>query len=100
MTEGAIPRYIKQDILPDFFKSLWVRRMALDRRNYREVVDTTVELAQKSGIRMAPILRNRHQMVQESTINLIGRLGSSPLMLHLLLELKYLFQLTVVPSSC
>ena len=64
------------------------------------MVDTTVELAQKSGIRMAPILRNRHQMVQESTINLIGRLGSSPLMLHLLLELKYLFQLTVVLSSC
>ena len=27
---------------------------------------------------MTPILRNRHEKVQESTINLIGRIGSSP----------------------
>src|SRR5258708_28784629 len=49
-TEGFTTQYIKQDILPDFFKSFWVRRMALDRRNYRQVVDTTVELAQKAGV--------------------------------------------------
>jgi len=29
--------------------------------------------------RMTPILRNRHEKVQESTINLIGRIGLSPL---------------------
>lgn len=28
--------------------------------------------------RMTPILRNRHEKVQEATINLIGRIGSSP----------------------
>lgn len=49
-TEGVTPQYIKQDILPDFFKSFWIRRMALDRRNYRQVVETTVELAQKAGV--------------------------------------------------
>ncbi|OBZ73801.1 U2 snRNP component prp10 [Grifola frondosa] len=49
-TEGVTPQYIKQDILPDFFKAFWVRRMALDRRNYRQVVETTVELAQKAGV--------------------------------------------------
>ena len=27
---------------------------------------------------MTPILRNRHEKVQEATINLIGRIGSSP----------------------
>lgn len=41
--EGVTPQYIKQDILPEFFKSFWVRRMALDRRNYKQVVETTVE---------------------------------------------------------
>ena len=49
-TEGVTPQYIKSDILPDFFKSFWVRRMALDRRNYKQVVETTVELAQKAGV--------------------------------------------------
>lgn len=49
-TEGVTAEYIKAEILPDFFKSFWVRRMALDRRNYRQVVDTTVELAQKAGV--------------------------------------------------
>jgi splicing factor 3B subunit 1 len=32
--------------------------------------------------RMTPILRNRHEKVQEATINLIGRIGESPTTLH------------------
>jgi hypothetical protein len=48
-TEGVTPAYIKQDILPDFFKSFWVRHMALDRRNYKQVVEMTVELVPKAG---------------------------------------------------
>jgi splicing factor 3B subunit 1 len=49
-TEGVTPNYIREEVLPEFFKAFWVRRMALDRRNYRHVVDTTVELAQKAGV--------------------------------------------------
>ena len=49
-TEGVTPTYIRQEILPEFFKAFWVRRMALDRRNYRQLVETTVELAQKAGV--------------------------------------------------
>ena len=49
-TEGVTPAYIKHDILSDFFKSFWARRMALDRRNYRQVVEATVELGQKAGV--------------------------------------------------
>jgi splicing factor 3B subunit 1 len=45
-TEGVTSAYIEQDILPDFFKAFWVRHMALYRRNYRQVVDATIELAQ------------------------------------------------------
>lgn len=50
MTEGVMPNYIREEVLPEFFKAFWVRRMALDRRNYRHVVDTTVELARKAGV--------------------------------------------------
>ena len=49
-TEGVEPQYIRETILPDFFKAFWVRRMALDRRNYRQLVETTVELANKVGV--------------------------------------------------
>ncbi|KAI0067314.1 hypothetical protein BV25DRAFT_1911963 [Artomyces pyxidatus] len=50
-TEGVTPQYIKQDILPDIFKAFWVRRRALDRRNYSQVVETLAlaRLAQKAG---------------------------------------------------
>jgi len=49
--EGVTPQYYaKQDILSDSFESFWVRMMVLDRRNHRQVVDTTVELARKSGV--------------------------------------------------
>jgi hypothetical protein len=34
-------------VLPEFFKNFWVRRMALDRRNYKQLVETTVEIANK-----------------------------------------------------
>ena len=48
-TEGVAPSYVRDEILPDFFKSFWVRRMALDRRNYKQLVETTEELAKKVG---------------------------------------------------
>lgn len=49
-TEGVTAPFLKTKVMPDFFKHFWVRRMALDRRNYRQVVETTVELAQKVGV--------------------------------------------------
>ena len=36
-TDGVEPQYIKDEILPPFFKHFWNQRMALDRRNYRQV---------------------------------------------------------------
>eukprot|EP00934_Nitzschia_sp_Nitz4_P004991 Nitzschia sp. Nitz4//scaffold128_size63911//41023//44913//NITZ4_006223-RA/size63911-snap-gene-0.73-mRNA-1//-1//CDS//3329534844//4981//frame0 len=48
-TAGVEPDYIRKEILPEFFKNFWIRRMALDRRNYNQVVETTEELANKVG---------------------------------------------------
>ena len=36
-TDGVEANYIKTEILPPFFKHFWQHRMALDRRNYRQV---------------------------------------------------------------
>jgi splicing factor 3B subunit 1 len=48
-TDGVEAQYIKDEILPHFFKHFWNHRMALDRRNYRQLVDTTVEIANRVG---------------------------------------------------
>lgn len=48
-TAGVEPDYIRKEILPEFFRNFWIRRMALDRRNYKQVVETTEELANKVG---------------------------------------------------
>jgi len=48
-TAGVEPDYIRTEILPEFFKNFWIRRMALDRRNYNQVIETTEELANKVG---------------------------------------------------
>jgi splicing factor 3B subunit 1 len=48
-TAGVEPDYIRNEILPEFFKNFWIRRMALDRRNYNQVIETTEELANKVG---------------------------------------------------
>uniref|UniRef100_A0A0G4FKP9 Uncharacterized protein n=1 Tax=Chromera velia CCMP2878 TaxID=1169474 RepID=A0A0G4FKP9_9ALVE len=48
-TEGVDPQYVREEVLPAYFSSFWVVRNALDRRNYRQLVDTTVELANKVG---------------------------------------------------
>ena len=37
MTDGVEPHYIKEEILPHFFRHFWNQRMALDRRNFRQV---------------------------------------------------------------
>ncbi|KAJ7281768.1 armadillo-type protein [Mycena rebaudengoi] len=85
-TEGVTPAYIKHDILPDFFKAFWVRRMALDRRNYRQVVETTVELAEKAGVaeivgRVVNELKDEaepyRKMVMETITKVVEKLGAS-----------------------
>lgn len=48
-TGGVTAGYLKENILPEFFKNFWVRRMALDKRNYRAVVESTVDLGMKVG---------------------------------------------------
>lgn len=85
-TEGVQPAYVKTEILPEFFKNFLVRRMALDRRNYRQVVETTVELAQKAGVseivgRLVNDLKDESEpyrkMVMEIITKVVAGLGAA-----------------------
>ncbi|GAB2293651.1 Splicing factor 3B subunit 1 [Dionaea muscipula] len=85
-TEGVEADYIRSDILPDFFKNFWVRRMALDRRNYKQLVETTVEMANKVGVadivgRIVEDLKDESEpyrrMVMETIEKVVTNLGAS-----------------------
>lgn len=85
-TEGVTPAYIREEILPEYFKHFWVRRMALDRRNYKQLVETTVELAQKVGSaeivsKVVDDLKDESEpyrkMVMETIDKVISSLGSA-----------------------
>ncbi|KAI8968268.1 splicing factor 3B subunit 1 [Mycotypha africana] len=104
-TDGVMPAYIKEEILPEFFKHFWVRRMALDRRNYKQVVETTVELANKVGVseiasRIVNDLKDESEpyrkMVMETTEKIISNLGAAdidPRLEELLIDgILYAFQ--------
>lgn len=49
-TPGVPAALLRTDVLADFFRHFWVRRMALDRRNARALHETTVALAAKAGL--------------------------------------------------
>ncbi|KAK9943941.1 hypothetical protein M0R45_009530 [Rubus argutus] len=85
-TEGVEADYIRNDILPEFFRNFWVRRMALDRRNYRQLVETTVEIANKVGVadivgRIVEDLKDESEpyrrMVMETIEKVVVNLGAS-----------------------
>merc|ERR1719447_1439891 len=81
-TEGVEPPYVKAEILPDFFKNFWNRRMALDRRNYRQLVETTVEIANKVGgadiiQRIVEDLRDENETYRKMVMETIDKTVSS-----------------------
>ncbi|EEB13765.1 U2 snRNP component prp10, putative [Pediculus humanus corporis] len=85
-TDGVEAQYIKDEILPHFFKHFWNHRMALDRRNYRQLVDTTVEIANKVGSseminRVVDDLKDENEqyrkMVMETIEKIMSNLGAA-----------------------
>ncbi|XP_062517464.1 splicing factor 3B subunit 1-like [Corticium candelabrum] len=85
-TDGVEPAYIRSEILPEFFKHFWNHRMAMDRRNYRQLVDTTVEIAGKVGAadivsRVVDDLKDESEqyrkMVMETIEKILGTLGAA-----------------------
>jgi len=85
-TDGVEPQYVRAEVLPEFFRCFWVRRMAMDRRNYKQVVETSVELANKVGAsevlsRIVDDLKDESEpyrrMVMETVEKVIQNLGAA-----------------------
>jgi len=85
-TDGVDPEYIRKEILPPFFRNFWVRRMAMERRNYKQLVETTEELAIKVGGaeiigKIVVELKDENEpfrkMVMETIEHVLTKLGAS-----------------------
>ena len=85
-TEGMEVDYIRAEILPEFFCNFWVRRTTQDRRNCRQLVDTTVAIANKVGVadivgRTVEDLKDESEpyrrMVMERIGKVVANLGAS-----------------------
>ncbi|GAB0132868.1 hypothetical protein EsDP_00001290 [Epichloe bromicola] len=85
-TEGVTAGYLKEHVLDEFFKSFWVRRMALDKRNYKQVVETTFDIGQKVGVseileRIVNNLKDESEayrkMTVETTEKIVASLGAA-----------------------
>ena len=81
-TDGVTAGYLKENVLADFFKNFWVRRMALDKRNYRQVVETTVDLGQKVGVseiveRIVNNLKDESEAYRKMTVETIEKVIAS-----------------------
>ena len=85
-TDGVTGTFLREELLPDFLRHFWVRRMALDRRNFREVVNSTVELAHKVGVsevvgRLVHILKDESEpfrrMAMDAIREIVAQLGTA-----------------------
>ena len=48
-SDGVSVGYVREEIIPEYFRNFWVRRNALDKKNYKQLIETTVEIAGKVG---------------------------------------------------
>ncbi|KAK0730822.1 armadillo-type protein [Lasiosphaeris hirsuta] len=81
-TDGVTAGYLKEHVLDEFFKSFWVRRMALDKRNYRQVVETTVDIGQKVGVseileRIVVNLKDESEAYRKMTVETVEKMVAS-----------------------
>ncbi|XP_053668336.1 splicing factor 3B subunit 1-like [Anopheles marshallii] len=85
-TDGVEAQYIKEELLPHFFNRFWNQWTAPNRRNYRQLIDTTVEIANKVGAseiieRVVDDLKGENEqcrkMVMETIEKIMANLGAA-----------------------
>lgn len=85
-TEGVQPQYIKEEVLDKFFEKYWNPQAVLDRHNHRQLIATTVEMANKVGTseivsRIVHHLKDKSEdyrkMVMETIEKVITNLGAT-----------------------
>nr|CAD7407387.1 unnamed protein product [Timema cristinae] len=87
-TDGVESQYIKDEILPHFFKHFWNHRMALDRRNYRQVMDNSYGVLQnRIKVGEKHMLCSRVLLV-DTTVEIANKVGASEIINRVVDDLK------------
>jgi splicing factor 3B subunit 1 len=78
-TEGIEAKFVKEKIITPFFQSFWDRKMALDRRSSRPLIETTVSLAENVGaseiiLKIVKDLKNESEPFRKMTIETIEKI--------------------------
>jgi len=85
---GVEASYLRDSVLGDFFTHFWTRRVALDKRSAKAVVETTLALAQRVGagelvLKISPLLKDEAQPLRKMSLEaldkILGSLGASSL---------------------
>ena len=85
-SEGVEAKYVRENVFDEFFNCFWNRRLALDRKNYKVVIEATLEIAKK--IQGAEVLskiitnlKDENEVLRKMTLeainNIIQLLGVS-----------------------
>lgn len=78
-TEGIEPIFIKEKILSSYFDHFWERKMSLDKRNSKPLIETTVALANNVGgvevvKRIVKDLKNESEPFRKMTLETIQQI--------------------------
>lgn len=91
-SDGITAQYLRESVCPEFFRNFWIRRMALDRRNSQQVVETTVALSNKLGAadvveRIVDDLKDENEayrrMVMKALSEIVANLGTLDISLNI-----------------
>lgn len=81
-TEGVTVKYVREQIIPEFFQNFWLRRNAVDKKNCKQLVETTAEIALKVGgaeiiKKLEPELRDENEMYRKILMETIEKIVSN-----------------------
>lgn len=81
-TEGIEASFIRTEVKDEFFRAFWQRRMALERKNYKQLIETTVEIANKIGggeiiEKIVEYLKDESEPFRKMTLECIDKVVST-----------------------
>ena len=78
-TDGVPVKYVREEIIPEFFQNFWIRRHAVDKKNSKQLVETTAEIALKVGgaeiiKKLEPELRDENELYRKILMETIEKI--------------------------
>lgn len=72
-------KFVREKIIPDFFANFWLRRHALDKKNCKQLINTTAEIAAKVGgaeivRKLEPELRDENEQYRRVLMETIEKI--------------------------